>query len=147
MVALGYLACSSEDEEGKQPARDAAVDVDSSSAEDASEASRADTSRPPFSCTSIDAAAVVFCDDFEGTGSAPFGFDSVALSGDGGGTAVLAEGGLAPSTKVLDFALVQNGSDAGDAGVSAFVTKSLPAGKAPNSYIHYEVVNLRFRLP
>jgi hypothetical protein len=137
-LVAAFIACSSDDEEPKV-ARDAAAPDADAAPEDAADAAPADAARGPF-CTTIDASLVTFCEDFESTTGPLYGFDQRVLAGDGGGSLVLTnEGGAAHPSLVLDVALVQKGADAGDAGESAFLSKSLPAGAAPNSYLHYDV--------
>jgi hypothetical protein len=142
--AFAIFACSSDEEETK-PARDAAVpDTSRAPEEDVDAAPPGDAARGPY-CTTIDAASVVFCGDFENSASAPlYGFDdSVLTTGKDGGSslAITDEGGVNHPSFVLDVALSQPPADAGsagDAGASAFLTKKLPAG-APNGFLHHEV--------
>jgi hypothetical protein len=109
-----------------------------------------DASTGPFSCATVDTAALVFCNDFEARGggaAAPFGFDEGFAGPDAaaGSLAISDEGGITHPSFVLDVALAQTADAGGDAGQAVFLTKDLPGGNAPSSYTHYEV-ELDFRV-
>ena len=151
LLALGVAyasACSSDDEGGAT--NDAgAPDADGGKRDDPDAAS-VDSSTGPFACATIDAAALVFCDDFEaldGGAPAPFGFDESFVGPDAasGSLAISDEGGLSHPSHVLDVQLMQIADAGGDAGESVFLTKSLPTGAAPSSYTRYEI-DLDFRV-
>lgn len=147
--AAGVVACSDDDEPENKAPDAAAAEAGDAAKEPEPDASPADASTGPFSCATLDAAALVFCSDFEaedGGAAAPFGFDDAFAGPDAsaGSLSISNEGGLAHPSFVLDVSLAQEGDSGADAGQSVFLTKSLPAG-APSSFAHYEV-ELDFRV-
>lgn len=145
--AAGVLAvaCSSDDDAALPPkfTTDGGPIVHpDTGVEDGKDATVVDSSVGPFSCKTIDASAVVLCDDFEVESAPLFGFDLKTLAVDAGSAIDLSnDGGAGNATRVLDVTLTQKA----DAGQSAFLTKNLPDAGAPDSFLHYEV-ELDFRV-
>ena len=154
-IALAFggacaAACSSDDEAPAKPTYDATAPVTIDAAkEDADLDAGIDAPSGPF-CKTIDASAVVFCGDFESS-AAPFGFDQSVFRGDGGASFTVSdEGGIDHPSLVLDVSLAQIAVDAGpdggrEAGSAVFLSKNLPTGKAPNTFLQHEV-ELDFRV-
>lgn len=149
--AAGAAACS-DDEAPSTYMRDAAPPEARDAAKDDADYDAATVdSSGPF-CTKIDAAAVIFCGDFESNDAPFFGFDQSIFGGDGGATfRVSDEGGITHPSFVLDVSLTQTATDAGadagrEGGTSVFLTKDLTVpGKGPNTYERHEL-DLDFRV-
>ncbi len=138
------VACSSDDDGPQPPAfvTDGGPIPHPDTGTEPVDASAPDTSIAPFSCATIDASALVLCDDFESESAPLFGFELSTLVADGGSTiGVSNDAGTGNTTRVLDVSLTQKA----DAGQSAFLTKNLPDAGAPDSFLHYEV-ELDFRI-
>ena len=136
------LACSSNDEPSVPPGFEAStIQPDGRRPDEASTDANAmaDAFTGPY-CQGIDAASVILCDDFEAVTAPQYGFDNSVVDKDAGSVTVTTEGGVDHPSSVLDVMLTQ----VADAGRSAYLIKSLPAG-SPSAFQHYEV-ELDFRI-
>lgn len=136
------LACSSNDDPSVPASFEAStIQPDGRRADEASTDANVmvDAFTGPY-CQGIDAASVILCDDFEAVTAPHYGFDNSVVDKDAGSVTVTTEGGVDHPSSVLDVMLTQ----AADAGRSAYVIKSLPAG-SPSAFQHYEV-ELDFRI-
>jgi hypothetical protein len=130
------VACSSGDDAAPAPGIEASTTTDARRADDASTDAPAvvDAFTGPFSCQTVDAAALVFCDDFEGVTAPRYGFDNAVVDMDAASMTITDEAGVTHPSSVLEVMLTQ----AADAGRSAFLVNSL-SGSSPSAYSHYEV--------
>jgi hypothetical protein len=137
------VACSSSDEAAPPTFEASTTPPDARRANDASTDAPAmvDAFTGPFSCQTIDAAALLFCDDFESVAPPLYGFDERLVDTDAASVSVSDEGGVDHPSSVLDVMLTQ----VADAGRSAYVTKDLAGGGSPSAFHHYEV-ELDFRV-
>jgi hypothetical protein len=138
------VACSSSDDAATPPSFEASTTPpDGRRPDDASADAPAvvDAFTGPFSCQRIDAAALLFCDDFEGVSAPLYGFDKRLVDTDAASVSVSDGGGVDHPSSVLDVMLTQ----VADAGRSAYVTKDLAGGGSPGAFQHYEV-ELDFRI-
>ena len=137
------VACSSSDEAVPPTFEASTTPLDARAADGASSDAPAmvDAFTGPFSCQTIDAAALLFCDDFEGVTAPLYGFDKRLVDTDAASVSVSDEGGVDQPSSVLDVMLTQ----VADAGRSAYLTKDLAGGGSPSAFQHYEV-ELDFRV-
>jgi hypothetical protein len=136
------VACSSNDDPSVPPAFEASTSLpDARRPDDTSTDAplAVDAFTGPF-CQGIDAAALILCDDFESVTAPSYGFGNAVVDKDAGSITVTTEGGVDHPSSVLDVMLTQ----VVDAGRSAYLIKSLPAG-SPSAFQHYEV-ELDFRI-
>lgn len=137
--AAAIFSCS-DDDSNTSPARADAATMDQATVDREAPADAADEAPTGPFCQLVDASSsLVFCGDFESVAPPLFGFEESSADPDAGSSISISDdGGKDHPSRVLEVSLAYT-SALGDAAAPAFLVRNLPPGKAPSSYLRYEV--------